>query len=140
MRDPQSLIAPVVGNVVALDEDAAWNRLENEVEKQLRWCQIGAHDGHRHGVRDEGLARSSNPPEDIVDALVVEFRQSFVEQLADEIASSEQFLKRLICDREAKVGAFDKCHEAGRPLEHQLELLVLAAQVGDLLQHRGTIQ
>ncbi len=92
-------------------------------------------------MRDERLAGPSNPLEDIVHALVVELREGFVEQLADDVAASEQLLKRRVGDREAKVSAFDQRHESWRSLEHQLELLVLAAQVCDLLlQHRALIQ
>ena len=55
VRQSQGLISPVVGNVVALDEDAAFPgnpaSWKTKIEEQLRRSQIGAHDGHRQSVR-----------------------------------------------------------------------------------------
>ena len=89
VRGSKRIVAPVLGDVVALDEDGGplvfgrWQRLEDEVDDHFFGCSVGSRNSKRHAVADEGLAGAGHAVEDLVDSLLVEFRDRLEQRLAD---------------------------------------------------------
>ena len=91
-------------------------------------------------MADEGLARSGHAVENLVDALLVEFRNRLEQRLADQPAPADEVVEGVVGDGDPVIRAFEKRHEPRRLLEHPFEAVVLAAARGHLVQHESPIQ